>query len=116
MLPRGTWQRRIGAGLTGGGTSLAFMQRSPLRPENALTPGLLRRELLQLSAVAVVSLFALLFGVLQLVVGVVDFVVAVVTAVAVVVAWRVGGSRVAVAVYALAFVGFIALAVVNLRG
>lgn len=94
---------------------VALMQRSSLRPESALTPGLIRRELVQLAVVGVLSLFALLFDVLRVVAGVIDILVALLTAAAIVVAWRVGGSRGAVAVYALAFAGFVALAVLNVR-
>ena len=69
------------------------MQRSALRPESAISPGLMRREALQLSAVAVVTALALLFEsrAVSLIAAVVDVIAALLAAVAGVVAWRVAG-------------------------
>jgi hypothetical protein len=86
-----------------------------LRPENALTPRLIRREAIQLAVVVVASLAALLSGVtvLQIVAGVVDLIVAAVAAIALVVAWRAVGRVRALALYLAGAAILVALAVAN---
>jgi hypothetical protein len=89
--------------------------RRSLDPEAALSPRLLGRETIQLAVVALLSLAALLWapGWLQVIAGLVDSVVAIVSFVALVVAWRVGRLRAALAVYAPAAVVFALLALAN---
>jgi hypothetical protein len=89
--------------------------RRTLDPEAALTPGLLGRETVQLGIVALLSLAALLFapGWLQVIAGLADAVVALVSLIALIVAWRVGRLRAALAVYAPAVVVFALLALGN---
>jgi hypothetical protein len=86
-----------------------------LRPENALTPSLLRREAIQLAVVAVASLAAFLSDVrvLKIVVGIVDLLVAGIAATALVIAWRAVGRTGALVVYLSAWVVLVALAAAN---
>jgi len=91
------------------------MQKS-LSPERALTPRLVRRETIQLSVIAALSVLALIFGptVLRIVAAVVDIAAARLTGVASMVAWRAVGRSRAFAVYAVSLVAFAVLAIVNL--
>jgi len=91
--------------------------RSALRPENALTPRLVRREAIQLGAVALLTLVALAVGPhgLRVAAGAVDVIGALLTAVALIVAARSGGRRTALGVYAVAVAVFVLLAALNLR-
>jgi hypothetical protein len=88
-----------------------------LRFESSLTPGLLRREGLQLAMVAALTAVPLFLDsrVLGVVAGIVDIGVAVVSAIALAVAWRVSRGN-AVVLYGAAVIVFAALAVLNLRG
>ena len=85
------------------------------RPESTLNPKTLRREAIQLAIVAAVSLGIYVIGVrtLQIVVGVVDVFACVITAIAATVAWRVGGRGASVGLYAVAPLGFAAIALLN---
>jgi hypothetical protein len=87
-----------------------------LRPENALTPKLVRREAVQLFVVAALSVLALVFGpnALRVAAAVVDIVAALLTFVAGAVAWNAVGISKASAVYAVSVVVFTALAIANL--
>jgi hypothetical protein len=87
-----------------------------LRPRNALTPTLVRREALQLSVVGALSVLALVFAptVLRVVAGVVDIGAALLTAVAGVVTWKAVGRSTALAVYVISVVGFCLLSILNL--
>ena len=91
--------------------------RSSLRPENALTPRLVRREAIQLGVIAVLTLIALVVAPsgLRIAAGIVDVIAAVLAAVALTVAWRAGGRGRALAVYAAALVVFVLLAALNFR-
>ncbi len=93
------------------------MTRPSLRPEHTLSPGLMRREALQLSAVALVTALALLVEsrAVSLIAAVVDGIAALLAAVAGVVAWRVAGRGGAVFFYLAAVVVFAVLALLNLR-
>jgi hypothetical protein len=99
-----------------GGVGTTVSPMPTLRPRNALTPKLVRREALQLSVVAALSLLALLFApmVLRVVTGVVDIAAALLTAVACVVTWKAVGPSKALAVYVVSVVGFCLLAILNL--
>jgi thiol:disulfide interchange protein len=92
------------------------MQRSSLRPENALTAGLIQREAIQLLVVAVGSAAALLFHsrAVNVVAAIVDLIALVLAVIAAFLAWRVGGRTAAVALYVVAAVAFGVLAVLNL--
>jgi hypothetical protein len=85
---------------------------------DTLRPEILGREALQLGAVAVLSVAALLLAPrwLQVVVGAVDAVVAVVSAVGALVAWRAGRARAGLALYATGVAVFASLALLNLFG
>lgn len=89
--------------------------RSSLRPENALTPRLVRREAIQLGLIAALTLVALFVAPsgLRVVAGVVDVVAALLAAVALTVAWRAGGRGQALALYAGALAVFALLAALN---
>ena len=91
--------------------------RSSLRPENALSSGLVRREAIQLLAVAVASAAALLFHsrALNVVAAVGDLIACALAAIAGVVAWRVGGRGRAVLLYVAGVAVFAVLAALNLR-
>lgn len=91
--------------------------RSSLRPENALTPRLVRREATQLAVVALLTLVALVVGshALRVAAGVVDVVAALLTAVALTVGWRAAGRSRALGLYVVALVVFVLLAALNLR-
>ena len=91
--------------------------RSSLRPENALTPRLVRREAIQLGVVAALTLVALVVAPhgLRVVAGIVDVIAALLAAVALTVAWRSGGRGEALAVYAAALVVFVVLAGLNIH-
>ncbi len=93
------------------------MQRSSLRPENALTAGLVQREAIQLLIVAVASASALLFHsrAVNVVAAIVDLIALVLAGIAAILAWRVGGRRAAVVLYVVAASVFAVLAVLNLR-
>jgi hypothetical protein len=92
------------------------MPRASLRPENALTAGLMRREAIQLLVVAVACAAALLFHsrALNVVAAIVDLIALVLAAIAAIVAWRVGGRAAAVIVYVVAMAVFAVLALLNL--
>lgn len=91
--------------------------RSSLRPENALTPKLVRREAIQLGVIALLTVVALVFAPkgLRIAAGVLDVVACLLAAVALIVAWRSAGRRRALGLYAAALVLFAALAVLNIR-
>jgi hypothetical protein len=93
------------------------MQRSSLRPENALSAGLVQREAIQLLVVAVASASALLFHsrAVSVVAAIVDLIALVLSAIAAFLAWRVGGRTGAVVLYVVAVVVFGVLAALNLR-
>jgi hypothetical protein len=88
-----------------------------MRPENALTPKLVRREAIQLGVVALLTVVALLVGPhgLQIAAGAVDAVAALLAAIALTVAWRSGGRSRALGLYAAALVVFVLLAGLNFR-
>ena len=92
------------------------MRRASLRPENALTAGLMRREAIQLLVVAVASAAALLFHsrAVNVIAAIADLIALVLAAIAGIVAWRVGGRAASVALYAVAVVVFAVLALLNL--
>jgi hypothetical protein len=85
------------------------------RPESTLNPKTLRREAIQLTIVAAVSVGVFFSGVraLQIIVGIIDVFACVITAIAATVAWRVGGRGASVGLYALAAPVFAAIALLN---
>ena len=91
--------------------------RSSLRPENALTPRLVRREAIQLGVIAVLTLVALVVAPhgLRIAAGLVDVIAALLATVALTVAWRAGGRGQALGLYAVALAVFVLLAALNLR-
>jgi hypothetical protein len=93
------------------------VQRASLRPENALSSGLLRREAVQLLVVAVASAAALLFHsrVVNVIAAVADFIALALAAIAGIVAWRVGGRGRGLLLYAVAAPVFALLALLNLQ-
>jgi hypothetical protein len=88
-----------------------------LRPENALTPRLVRREAIQLGVVALLTVVALVVAPrgLRIAAGAVDVVAAVLAGIALTVAWRSGGRAQALGLYAAALVVFVVLAGLNFR-
>jgi hypothetical protein len=93
------------------------VQRSSLRPENALSSGLVRREAIQLLVVAVASAVALLFHsrAVSVVAAIADVIALGLAAIAGIVAWRVGGRPGAILLYVVAAAVFAALGLLNLR-
>lgn len=91
------------------------MQKRAFSPEDALAAGPLRREALQLAAVAVATALAALtsYHWLHLIAGVLDCIVALPAAIALVVALRTIGFRIQVLVYVVALPLLIAVAIWN---